>query len=261
MTPERYKLLTAYADGQLPPEEIRRVDESMTDAERKFVASERDFAAVLRRELSTDRVPDDVWNRIVGKLNNFRGTAVPPAKTGEKYKAPQKRLGWIASIAGAAAAILTVVLYFHFFGDDEIAERAEFITQRAQETLADYQSHIETNPDIAEIKRFAEKYNFNVGFTKLEKALAEKREQGTPFSLLGARMLEYDKMQCVSLLFNCGGQPVQVVLMPKADKRGEEFKVAAKRTDAIVSFRELKGATALYISRQDCCRALLAYLD
>ncbi|HLX62673.1 MAG TPA: hypothetical protein VKX17_15450 [Planctomycetota bacterium] len=246
MTPERYRTLIAFADGQLSPDEARRVEQSITVDERIFVESECEMVSALRRELDGDAIADEAWQGIVGKL--------------KLQRARRRRPWWIALGASAAAAILVATAYFFFFKHDELADKAEFIVRRAHETLADYRAHIEARPDLDEIRRFVAKYNLNVGFAKLEKVLAEN-PGGTPFSFLGARMLEYEGMQCVSLMFSCGGQAAQIVLMPPAEKRGEQFKQAAARTEAFVSYRNLSGATALYICEHECCRPLLAYLD
>jgi len=243
---ERLALLLAYADGELPAKEAAELEISLTEDERAFITSEQQFKSEFAKQLGTDEVPADAWNRITRHIHD---SATPTAR-----KVRRMSFQWL--LAGAAAAVFLIVVAVQM---TRLSDVDILLKQSTLATVSEFKraATVPANPE--QISKLLNTHGLSLDLSGIEKMMAMPHMGVHETYLLGARTISLNGEECVSILFNCCGNPVQIVLSHVNSKAAGALSRISVVPGQFISERDLGTVHATFIGMHDA-RGLLQSL-
>ena len=247
---ERLHMLLALADGELHAEEAARLEASLTDIERSFVHSERALRRNVVAAFDNVEVPSDVWSILQKKLDS-RKTILVDRRI--------QVLRLIRMFAAAAIILIAVGIVFQIMKSNAETDVAKLLIENENASINSYIQQAKVNEDIDKISQFAVSHEITINLSGLEMIRAMPKNGDHSVYLLGATTVRIGNTTCLSLLFNCCENPVQIVIAPKDSDASKALSQMSglPRKHSLIETRSLEKVTATFIGSHDGRKLLM----
>lgn len=236
-------LLMAWLDSELDATTTVSVGEHLASCDTCAERFEREgrLEHALAAELRRDAMPDDVWRRLLGALDQ-RGADAGPTPTARPSTANTWR--WVAA---AAALIAAVVLALQQPGEPVGPElRRNLLVDAADAWRAVRDGALPPLSDPAEVAQLLGR----LGFADVE--LPEPgRLGGHPVRLLGARQEVLQGLRAVHLSYTCCDVPTSVFLVSEVDLATLPLAARPPAVRSALTAAEVDGLQARTITAGD----------
>ncbi len=251
----RIQALLAYADGQLTPAQSAEIEVTLTEEERSFIRQEKQFVKTSSTLLADQDVPENVWKNISGQIRSTEAqkVVVPQSVSG------WRRSAWVLSAAALVAAVIGLGWLFYPQEHDEVAA---FLQHSQTATVAELRKEAASAGDLDAVAALLKHEGLTVDFSGLRMLLMKPKMGGHETYLLGAKPMIVNGDTCVVLLFQCCGQPTQIVLGHKGSAVDVAMHRYAKQTEGRalnLTERDIGEVCAMFVGAHDA-RGLLMLL-
>ena len=203
---ETYHQLEAFVDGELPPDEARRIAEHLAgcDSCQERVEQLRALTNALQRDLRSDQAPRDLWRRIEVQLpaDDEVADVIKPARWWQDKVRPLALAASVALLISVSAG----VGWWQWQADYAVirAPVQDFTTYRLSGRGLDVES---SDPDVIQAW-FEERLAFELPTVKARVA---------GFDLVGGRLCGFLDRRISALAYERGDQVVSVYVMSDHD--------------------------------------------
>ncbi len=232
----------AYLDGQLSVDEAIVFETDLDSKAKARVEAEKHFETVLGERLSDhSKCPDELWTRvktqIVTESQNLRAEDLDlPAETTAKAPSPApdpKRFNW--RVLSLAAVLLLNLALVGLLVKQSAPKPGILPSDFAITTdMKEFAKHAEVPGDYAKMQSALTQNGIHLTLSQPSPKEHHKIEP------LGMVSRQVGDKRIAIMYFNCCGQPMTVLLMPKSEnvhldemplKNLDDFRVAAKLID------------------------------
>lgn len=198
--------IQAYRDGQLSPDQARRLEAALDGPTKARVEAENRLEGRIVSRLRSEAAscPDPLWQDIQQRIRDRSGSLRPSR-------------WWVSYVPVAAAILLVCGLLIRSFRTDE-ARAVEIPVDFAQ-NVAEFREKVSIRGDLETIQQRLREEGYEVEIGDIATC---NRTHAHYVELIGMDPVTIDGKvyPCVRLSFTCCGQPVATYILKGADRRG-----------------------------------------